>query len=145
MLLHFGLVTFRIHFGYPHLFGFGGRVHDTKTNIISVETPGYSNNSRKTNHFPNISFLEITKVRGIIKFENLGKDGDQEIPKICLIKLKTLDMGSLSSKQMKWKTLKILNMDQYLSKNMEWKFGNMESISSQKHGINILVSSIKGT
>ena len=48
ILLHFGLVTFRFHFGETRkpiiftVFGLGGRDHDSQNQYhLSLETPGY--------------------------------------------------------------------------------------------------------
>ena len=105
ILLHFGLVAFRIHFPKPQViifmfFGLGGRVHDSQKPILfhlwrHQETP---NNSRKN---PDSLFQKI--ILGNLKtveIENVGnyrKHGAEHPEDPSTIVSKSLNMGSISS------------------------------------------------
>ena len=82
ILLHFGLVFFRIHFGKTKkvtismFFGFGGLAHDSPNQCYSsLETPGYSKWFKKNpeSFLLNILFGNLRKLK-IASFENVGTD-----------------------------------------------------------------------
>ena len=110
MLLHFGLVTFRIQIGKTRkhvifmFFGLGGRVHDSQNQYyLSLEIPEYSKKIMKNpNTFYKICLLEISKFRksNILILLEIVVVGGPEDPSNMFSKI--LNMGSISPRNMKW-------------------------------------------
>ena len=113
ILLHFGLVTFRIDLGTSQtpfnfmVFKLGGRVHGPQNQLsVSLETPRYLNKIKnsprsclKTINFIKFIFLDI---------QQLGKLWKRRAPEI-----------QKSRRILVWKPW---IWDQYLQENVRWKF-----------------------
>ena len=110
ILLHFGLVTFRINFGKtrkPNMFMMSGFLVVFMTpqiNYFKLWTHQITQNNSRTNpkSFLRDIFLGNLKDAEIQHSENVGKGGSRKKHNIRLLFSEISNMGSLSLKNMKW-------------------------------------------
>ena len=117
ILLHFGLVTFRFHYGRdrkPVIFmisGFSGVSLTPQTNTIYLwRHQDTSNNPKKPESFLTHIMLENINILEIDNVGSCGKERGRKIPNI-------LNMGSISSREHEIETLAI--WEQYLPTNIK--------------------------
>ena len=103
------------------------------------------NSSRKTNHFEQIVFGEISTFRKSDNLKIMEKAGTENPENPFSIVLEDLNMRSISSKKHEVGTLGNLGYGiNIFQKNIKSKFGNMGSISTRKHELEVWQVSIHG-